>query len=811
MKNSFLKELKKRPLIFDGATGTMLQKLGLKPGGCPDELNLTNPEMIKQVHTSYVDAGSDVVTTATFGANRVKLKEYNLEKKLVDINLKAAKNAREAVGKKGFVAGGLGPTGKFLEPVGDLSFDEAVEIFSEQVNALKTGGVDLIVIETMMDIKEMKAAILAAKTFGLPVVATMTFDETLRTVLGTPPEVFAIIAEGLGADVIGANCSLGIEGIYKAIMAMSRVTSLPLIAQPNAGIPYLKEGETIFPATPEEMAAYVSKLLDVGVRVIGGCCGTTPAHIKKMRAKVRRQKTKDRKETTRLASRSRFVEFGNRHLPIIVGERINPTGKKLLQQEIKEKKSSIIRKEAKTQQEAGAHVLDVNVGVPGADEPASMQIAVFAVNENSQLPIVLDSSNLAALEAGLKAADGKVLINSVSGEEKKLKTILPLAKKYGAAVLGLTLDDKGIPPTAEGRFKIAEKILKNALKYGLSKSDVVIDCLALTVSADQKSAQETLKAIRMVKEKLGLSTILGVSNISFGLPNREIINSTFLTMALQSGLDAAIINPHNSMLMDAYHAALVLIGCDTRAEMYIKRYREAQTIRPPGIESGEAFGKPRVTIKEPHGIGERLKKAIIDGDEEGIVGLIEEALKQGWKPLKISNDALIPGLEEVGRLFGQNIYFLPQVMLSADTMKKAFDRLKKEFKDKKAKSLGKVLMATVEGDIHDIGKNIVSTLLENHGFEVIDLGKNVPADKIIEEAIKNKVDVVGLSALMTTTVMEMDNVLKKLKAKGVPVLTMVGGAVVNQEFADKVGANGYAKDALEAVEKMKRLVRKDMV
>src|SRR3989338_8768541 len=779
MKNSFLKELKKRPLIFDGATGTMLQKLGLKPGGCPDELNLTNPEMIKQVHTSYVDAGSDVVTTATFGANRAKLKEYNLEKKLVDINLKAAKNAREAVGKKGFVAGGLGPTGKFLEPVGDLSFDEAVEIFSEQVNALKTGGVDLIVIETMMDIKEMKAAILAAKTFGLPVVATMTFDETLRTVLGTPPELFAIIAEGLGADVIGANCSLGIEGIYKAIMAMSRVTSLPLIAQPNAGIPYLKEGETIFPATPEEMAAYVSKLLDVGVRVIGGCCGTTPAHIKKMRAKVRRQKTKDRKETTRLASRSRFVEFGNRHLPIIVGERINPTGKKLLQQEIKEKKTSIIRKEAKTQQEAGAHVLDVNVGVPGADEPASMQIAVFAVNENSQLPIVLDSSSLSALEAGLKAADRKVLINSVSGEEKKLTAILPLAKKYGAAVLGLTLDDKGIPPTAEGRICIAETILKRAMKYGISKSDVIIDCLAMTVSADQKSAKETLKAIRMAKGKLGLSTILGVSNILFGLPSREIINANFLAMAIEAGLDAAIINPHSSQMMDAFHAAIVLTGHDLRAERYISRYSQKSGVRGQKPEEKE----------EPKTIDEKLKKAIIDGDEDGIVALVEEALSQGWDPLKISNTGLIPGLEEVGRLFNKNIYFLPQVMLSADTMKKAFGRLKNEFKDKKGKPLGKILMATVEGDIHDIGKNIVATLLENHGFEVIDLGKNVPADKIIAEAIKNKVDAVGLSALMTTTVMEMDNVIKKLKAKGVPVLTMVGGAVVNQEFADRIGAN----------------------
>src|SRR3989338_3227148 len=803
MKKTFLKTIKERLIIFDGAMGTMLKRLGLKPGGCPDELNLTNPEMIKQVHKGYIDAGSDVVTTATFGANRIKLKEYNLENKLREINLKSAKKAREAAGKKGFVAGGLGPTGKFVEPIGDLSFDETVAVFSEQVNALKDGGVDLIIIETMMDMREMRAAIIAAKASGLPVVATMTFDESMRTVLGTPPEAFAIIAEGLGCDVIGANCSLGIEGIYKAVAAMSRVTKLPLIAQPNAGIPYLKDGKTIFPATPEEMAAYVPKLIDAGVRIIGGCCGTTPEHIKAMKAKVRRSKSQRVKvseiKTTRLASRSGFVEFGDSQPSVIVGERINPTGKKLLQQEIKEKKTSIIRKEAKSQQDAGAHILDVNVGVPGIDEPTSMQMAVFAVNENCQLPIVLDSSSPTALEAGLKAVNGKVLINSVSGEEKKLNTILPLAKKYGAAVLGLTLDDKGIPATAEGRFKIAEKILKRALKEGLSKSDVVIDCLALTVSADQKSARETLKAIRMVKEKLGLSTILGVSNISFGLPNREIINANFLTMAIEAGLDAAIINSHNNQMMDAYHAALVLTGRDIRAERYIKRYSQKTEVRGERLEVKE----------EPRTIDEKLKKAIIDGDEEGIVALVEEALKQGWEPLKISNEGLIPGLEEVGRLFGQNIYFLPQVMLSADTMKKAFGRLKNEFKDKKGKPLGKILMATVEGDIHDIGKNIVATLLENHGFEVIDLGKNVPADKIIAEAIKNKVDAVGLSALMTTTVMEMDNVIKKLKAKGVPVLTMVGGAVVNQEFADRIGANGYAKDALEAVEKMKRLIKKE--
>ncbi|MBI5328199.1 MAG: homocysteine S-methyltransferase family protein [Deltaproteobacteria bacterium] len=804
MQNKFLKILNERPILFDGATGTMLQRLGLKPGGCPDELNITNPIMIKTVHKGYMDAGSDVVTTCTFGANRTKLMEYNLENQLHEINLKAAKNAKEAAGEDKFVAGGLGPTGRFLEPVGNLSFDEAVDIFSEQVNALAQGGADLIIIETMMDIREMKAAIIAAKASGLPVVATMTFDETMRTVLGTPPEVFAIVAESLGADVIGANCSLGIEGIYKAVKAMSGVTNLPLIAQPNAGIPYLKDGKTIFPASPSEMADYVPKLLDAGVRIIGGCCGTTSEHIKEMKSEVRNKKSeiksqKSEIKSTRLASRSGFVDFGNGRPSVIVGERINPTGKKLFQQEIKERKTSTIRKEAKSQADAGAHILDVNVGVPGIDESASMQMAVFAVNENCQLPIVLDSSSLEALEIGLKAVDGKVLINSVSGEEKKLSTILPLAKKYGAAVLGLTLDDNGIPATAEARVYIAEAILKRALECGISKSDVVIDCLAMTVSADQKSAMETLKAIRMVKEKLGLSTILGVSNISFGLPNREIINANFLTMAIEAGLDAAIINPHNNLMMDAYHAALVLTGYDLRAERYIKRYGQKLEVRSQKSEEKE----------EPKTIDEKLKKAIIGGDEEGIVALVEEALKQGWDPLKISNAGLIPGLEEVGRLFNKNIYFLPQVMLSADTMKRAFDRLKKEFKGKKTQSMGKVLMATVEGDIHDIGKNIVSTLLENHGFEVIDLGKNVPADKIIQEAVKNNVDVVGLSALMTTTVMEMDNVIKRLKAKGVPVLTMVGGAVVNQEFADKIGANGYAKDALEAVDKVKRLVKKE--
>jgi len=805
IRRDFLKTLKERVILFDGAIGTILQTSGLKPGGCPEELNLSNPDLIKDIHLSYKNAGSDVVSTNTFGGNRIKLKEYGLENKVYEINLNAVKIARESVGEDVCLAGDIGPTGKFIEPVGDLSFDEAIEVFSEQVNALKAGGVDCIIIETMMDIREMKAAILSAKWAHIPVLATMTFDETGRTVLGTPPEVFAIVAEAMGVDAIGANCSLGVEGIYRALESMSRVTHLPLISQPNAGIPIIEEGKALFPASPSEMASYVPKLASLGVRVIGGCCGTTPEHIKKMGEEVREINSRLEERplpkrpaaiTTRLASRTRCTIFGGDHPAIIVGERINPTGKKALSQEIREGKTSIIRMEARGQSEAGADLLDVNVGVPGIDEPKALRMAIFAVNENCSLPIVLDSSNPEALEEGLKAIDGKTIINSVSGEEKRLTTILPLAKRYGASVIGLTLDDEGIPPTAEGRFKVAEKIMKRALGYGMHKSDIVIDCLAMTIGADQQSAMETLKAIRMVKERLELATILGVSNISFGLPNRGSINASFLAMALEAGLDAAIINPYDNQVMDTYYASMVLTGDDQKAKRYIKRYGQ------------EARGQGEKTKEESKTIAEKLKKAIIEGDGEGIVGLVEEALREGWNPLRISNEGLIPGLEEVGRLFGQNIYFLPQVMLSADTMKKAFERLKREFKGRKGPSLGKVLMATVEGDIHDIGKNIVSTLLENHGFEVIDLGKNVPSDRIVEEAIRHKVDVVGLSALMTTTVMEMENVLKRLKEKGVPVVTMVGGAVVTQDFANRIGANGYAKDALEAVEKVKGLVSK---
>ncbi len=801
MVKDFKRLLKEGPVLFDGATGTMLQKLGLKPGGSPDLLNLTEPELVKKVHRAYREAGSDVITTNTFGANRIKLKEYDLEDKLAEINIAAARNAREAAGD-GFVAGCIGPTGRFVEPVGDIDFDAMVDVFAEQADALKRGGVDLFIIETMMDIKEMKAAITACRSTGLPVVATMTFDDKMRTVLGTSPEVFAIVGESLGADCIGANCSLGIEGILKAVSAMRSFTTLPLIAQPNAGIPVLKGNETVFPAKPEEMASFVPKLIEAGVGVLGGCCGTTSDHIRKMGEVFKKQRPVRVKESlgfTALASRTSFTLFGEGLPTVVIGERINPTGRKALASEIREARTTIIRREARAQTGHGAHLLDVNVGVPGVDEIKAMKRAVFTVNENSPLPLVIDSSNVEPIEAGLRAVDGKALINSVSGEEKKLDTVLPVAKRYGAAVLGLTLDDSGIPEKAEGRLKVAEKILKRALDSGIRKEDLVIDCLAMTVSAAQQSALETLRAIRLVKKELGLTTVLGISNISFGLPDRSVINSAFLAMAMEAGLDAAIINPGNEKVMDSYHAALVLLNKDPRAERYIRRFQTK--------EGGAAAAKPEKSVKEePKDIGERLKKAIVEGDEDNIVNLVEEALKEGWDPMRISNEALIPGLDEVGRLFACNRYYLPQVMLSAETMRKGFARLKKEFKGRRGPTLGKVLLATVEGDIHDIGKNIVATLLENHGFEVIDLGKNVPADRIVEEALKNKVDVVGLSALMTTTVMEMDNVIKKLKEHGIKAVTIVGGAVVTPEFAERIGADEYGGEATEAVDKIKRLL-----
>jgi 5-methyltetrahydrofolate--homocysteine methyltransferase len=804
-KIAFLKAAKERVLVLDGAMGTMLQERGLKPGQSPEELNLTMPEVVAAVHQEYLDAGADIIVTNSFGGSREKLSHYGLEDRLMEINAASVAIARKVAGDKAYVAASIGPTGRFVEPVGDLTFDRMADIFREQAKALIDAGADLITLETFLDIKEIRAAIIAIRELSqtIPVIAMLTFDNNGRSVLGTSPEAAAITLEAVGADIVGSNCGLGVDGIYEILARMRSVTSLPLISQANAGLPILKDGKTIFPGTPEEMVGYHGRMLDLGVRVIGGCCGTTPAHISAMKRGLAGMDQTYRKsgpseEIMFLSSRSGYVAIGGGHPTAVIGERINPTGKKAFAAELREGKISYIRREAVEQTAAGAALLDINVGAPGIDEPAAMERAVFCVTGAVQLPIVLDSSSLEALERGLKAADGKVLVNSVSGEEKSVSRILPLVKKYGAAVIGLTLDEKGIPPTAEERLKVAERIRTAAQNCGIAPRDILIDSLTLTVSAEQKRALESLRAIRLVKERLGLKTVLGVSNISFGLPARPLISSTFFAMAMEAGLDAAIINPKEEPMMAAFRSAMVLLGKDPNAEAYIEAYRS--------LSGGVAA--PAETPADDGEIRGCLGRAVIAGDVEGVRTLVEKALSEGLTPMQVSNEGLLPGLEEVGRRFEKNQVFLPQVMRSAETMQTAFARLREELKGAEFESLGRILMATVEGDIHDIGKNIVCTLLENHGFEVIDLGKNVSAGKIVEEAMRLGVDAVGLSALMTTTMAEMENVLAKLKSAGVKTFTMLGGAVVTQEYADSIGADLYARDALEAVARIKELLKK---
>lgn len=799
----FLQAITDRALILDGAMGTMLQERGLRPGQSPEELNLTLPDVVADVHQAYVAAGADIIVTNTFGGNREKLSHYGLEGKLQEINEAGVAIARKAAGNNVFVAASIGPTGKFVEPVGDLSFDAMAAIFKEQAEVLIKAGADLITLETFLDIKEIRAAIIAIREIApaIPIIAMLTFDDKGRSVLGTPPEAAAITLEAAGATVIGSNCGLGVDGIYEILRAMRQTTHLPLIAQANAGLPFLKDGKTVFPGTPEEMTAYHDRLLDLGVRVIGGCCGTTPAHISAMvqalSGKNRPFKPAPTGNVLFLSSRSAFTAIGSTHPAAIIGERINPTGKKTFAAELREGKVSYIRREAMEQTGAGATLLDINVGTPGIDEPATMEQAVFCVTGAVATPVVLDSSSPEALERGLKAIDGKPLINSVSGEEKSLKRILPLVKKYGAAVIGLTLDEEGIPPTAAGRAAIARRILAAAEQHGIDKKDIIIDCLTLTVSAEPTQAAETLAAIRMVKGELGLHTVLGVSNISFGLPCRPLISSTFFAMALQAGLDAAIINPKERAMMDVWHSAMVLLQKDQHAARYIAAYRDKPAEeQAPSPSAG------------PADIRSKLASAVINGDRDSVRGLVELALGEGLAPLQISNEGLLPGLEEVGRRFEKNQVFLPQVMLSAETMQTAFARLKEEMSLAPLVSQGTILMATVEGDIHDIGKNIVCTLLENHGFDVIDLGKNVSAATIVKEAKERQVDAVGLSALMTTTMAEMDNVIRQLRAAGVKTFTMIGGAVVTQEYADEIGADLYARDAMEAVARIKKLLGK---
>lgn len=804
--SKFIGRLKESALLFDGAMGTMLQESGLKPGGCPEELNASNPDAVKSVHKKYIDAGADIVTTNTFGGTRPKLEEYGLAERLDELNraaVRAARDAASGAGRPVFVAGGMGPTGKFIKPIGSMGFDEAYDAFAEQAGSLAAAGADLLIIETMSDIKEARAAVIAAKAVtNLPVAITMSFQQDLRTLLGTPPEAAVAVFEAVGADIIGANCSLGPEGLYEVAKVMAKVARVPLMFQPNAGLPKLVDGKTVYPAPPEELAEYAKKFLDLGVAVIGSCCGSTPEHTRAMAAVIKSYGTKKTfsapARQTILASRTKTISIGGGSMPVIIGERINPTGRKDLTAELQGLKTSLVKKEARGQTEAGASLIDINVGLPGGDESVLMPQVLRAVEEATDLPVVIDSTDPAAIEAALKETGGKALVNSVTGDRERLESILPLVKKYGAAVVGLTIDEEGVPKTAEMRVEIAKRILAACESIGIPKEDLVIDALVLTASAEQEQAYETLQAVSMIKRELGLATSLGVSNISFGLPDRAVINAAYLTMALGHGLDAAMVNPYDPKMNDAISAGAVLMGRDKRAEKYI------------GTRRGKAAAGPQDKAKSAAlPVDKKIFNAVIEGDRENIPALVEEALGAGMDPMALSNDCLIPALTEVGRLFEKKEFFLPQVMQSGETMKAAFARLKQEMKGEEAGKNGTIVLATVFGDVHDIGKNILSTLLENHGIRVIDLGKNVPKEIILDEAVKHNADVIGLSALMTTTMTQMDALIKERDARGIKIPVVIGGAVVTEAYAKSVGAAGSSRDALEAVALFKNIIGKN--
>jgi len=825
--------LRERLLIMDGAMGTMLQQRGMMPGQCPELFGVEHPDILTEIHRQYLEAGADIVETNTFGGNRFKLTEYGLENRIEEINAEAVRAARQAARGKILVAGCVGPTGKLLAPMGDVNFDDLYNVFREQVLALEKAGADLISIETMSDIGEMRAALIAARQCSrLPVIAHLTFEPGGRTMMGTDPITALVILDALQPLAIGANCSGGAQELLPIIQTMGRYTRNFLSVEPNAGLPCLVEGKTVFPDTPEEMAEYALRLRDAGANIIGGCCGTTPQHIQAMAAVLKGlpPARREGRKYFAFASRSQHLFIGAEYPLALIGERINPTARKKLAQDIREGKMQVVVDEAKKQAPI-APMLDVNMGVPGIDEPLAMRNAVMAIQSALDIPISIDSTNPTAVEEGLKNFVGRPLINSTTGEAKHLDVILPLAKKYGAAVLGLCLDESGIPNRAQERVEVARKIYRYAQEYGLRDEDIFIDCLVKTASAEQAQVMETLYALRRVKEELGLGTVLGISNVSHGLPAREVLNSTFLAMAWAAGLDLPILNPFDERMMDVTRSAAVILNRDTNSSAYIDKYRDYKSggmaspagprhaicercnipdqMQAMGLESSKIPLAQAVQNNDnpsPDSVREQIKKAVLEGERDKIETLIDRALQEDIPALDIINQALIPGIEQAGELYDKKQYFLPQLMMAAETMKGAFAYVKPHLSTDAQQQAGVIVIATVEGDIHDIGKNIVAILLENYGFRMVDLGKDVSAAKILEAAQKEDADIIGLSALMTTTMPRMQEVIDGVKRMGLRSRVMVGGAVLNQEYADLIGADAYGEDARAAVKTAQKLM-----
>lgn len=777
--------LNKDLLIFDGGFGSQLQELGMKAGEIPEYYNIEHPEMIIDIHHRYLKAGADFITTNTFGANPLKLEQHKYSYQ--EVILAAIQNAKEAkkIKPDAYIALDIGPIGKLMEPMGTLTFDEVYQSVKQMVELVKE-DIDVVLFETMTDIYELKASILAVKECSdLPVFATMTFETNGRSLSGCDPLTMVNVLEGLKVDALGINCSLGPNEMAPIIENILESTSFPVMIQPNAGLPLLEDGQTIYPMKADEFIDAIVPLVKKGIAIVGGCCGTTPEFIQKLKENCPTTVTqREVSALTRVSSGTTTVEFG-KHV-VVCGERLNPTGKKKLKAALKEERYDELVVEAIKQEQAGAHVLDVNVGLPGIDEPKVMKHVIKLLQEVIQLPLQIDSSHFQAIEEACRYYNGKPLINSVNGKDETMEAVFPVVKKYGGVVIGLALDENGIPPKAEQRFEIAKKIINKAKEYGIDKKDIIIDCLVLTASAQQKEVMETVKAVSMVKT-LDVHTVLGVSNVSFGLPNRPLLNKTFLAMAMSAGLDLPIINPLDQELMNTIDAFNVLYNYDRDATNYIQKQAQSQVILPKQTKS---FSLNDVVL---HGLKDEVKKAT-------------ETALESQDGLTIVNEILIPALDQIGKDYETGKIFLPQLIQSAEASKIAFDVIKQTFKTAES-SKGPVLIATVHGDIHDIGKNIVKVVLESYGYQVIDLGKDVPAEVVLEAYHKHHPKAIGLSALMTTTVVSMEETITLLKQEENMCPIFVGGAVLTEDIAQDIHADYYTKDAMSAVNLLNEIIK----
>ena len=805
--------IEKGPVILDGATGTNLMAAGMPVGVCPEQWVLDNPQVLKDLQKSYVEAGSHIVYASTFTGNRIKLQEYGLEDRLEEINTKFVELSREAVGDQALVAGDMTMTGQQLFPMGDLLFEELVTVYKEQAKVLEQAGVDLFVVETMMSLQECRAAVIAIREVSdLPIMVTLTYNEDGRTLFGTPPETAVVVLQSLGVDAIGINCSTGPMEMVEPVKKMAEYATVPIIAKPNAGLPELEGKQTVYKMTPEEFAEAGTALVEAGAAVIGGCCGTTPAHIKALSHAVRGKTLHKPLERHRriLASERKNVEISLDGNFLVVGERINPTGKKKLQAELREGKLDLVREMAMQQEENGAAVLDINMGMNGIDEKEMMEQVIYEVSATVDCPLCLDTSHIDVMEAALRIYPGRALINSVSLEKEKIEHMLPLAKKYGAMFVLLPLSDEGLPKSAAEKQEIIETVYSRAMELGMAHEDIVVDGLVATIGANPDAAKECYDTISYCKEVKKLPTICGLSNISFGLPERSYVNTAFLTMAICRGLTMAIANPSQELLMNAAFASDMLLHRPESDIRYIERMNKL---------AEEKAGYETVVVKKEKqetksgeasaadGAENPVYTAVLKGNKGSVIDEVKHVLDAGIKPDTIINDYLIPAINEVGVLFEKKKYFLPQLIASANTMKLAIDYLEPMLERKNdGKEMPTLVIATVEGDIHDIGKNLVVLMLKNYGYHVIDMGKDVPCEEIVDTAIRENAAIIGLSALMTTTMMRMQDVVEICKEKGCKSKVIIGGACITESFAREIGADGYSKDAAECVKLVERLL-----